>query len=53
MAEAGGDTGKWKDCAKRFASNGNNTVTSEAGHVSKDSLLLLSLLSVIVWMKMQ
>ena len=47
MSEAGGDTGKWKDCAKRFASGGNHTVTSNACHMSNDRLLFLSLLSVI------
>ena len=53
IAEAGGDTGKWKECAKSFASTGNQTVTSDARHISNDSLLLLTLPSVIALLRSQ
>ena len=52
MVEAGGNTEKWKECGKKtFASNGNEKLTSDTGLISKDSLLLLSLLSVLVLMR--
>ena len=51
MADAGENRGKWKECGKTFASNGNEKLTSDTGLISKDSLLLLSLLYVLVLMR--
>ena len=49
MSEAGGDAGKWRECANIVASGGNHTVTSGGTHLEKgkSTLLLCFLASVL------
>ena len=42
LSEAGGDTGKWRECANIVASGGNHTVTSDGTHLEKGRIMIFS-----------